>query len=266
MSPSDATSGPTTPVTTTRRDGIAHIALARPPVNALDLATIRSLIEALRAAGADPAIRAVVLASGLPRRFCAGLDLDHVHGRSPTDMHEVLSTLYVEMNEVQAKLGKPTIAAVTGAARGAGMTLAISCDVIVAGESATFGYPEIDVGLIPGIHFVHLPRIVGRHRAFELLFSGRSFGAAEALSLGLLSQVVPDAEVLERAHALACTFAAKSPQVMRLARAAFHRACDTDYHKGISEIVDVFCMIAATPESREGVEAFVEKRPPAWRQ
>ena len=255
----------TTPaVTSTTTDGIARIELARPPVNALNLPTIRALIDALRAAGADPAVRAIVLASALPRRFCAGLDLDHVHGRSPTEMHEVLSALYVEMNEVQAKLGKPTIAAVTGAARGAGMTLAVSCDVIVAGDSATFGYPEIDVGLIPGIHFVHLPRIVGRHRAFELLFSGRSFGAAEALSLGLLSRVVPDGEVVAQAEALARTFAAKSPEVMRLARAAFHRACDTDYRKGIAEIVDVFCMIAGTSDSREGVAAFVEKRPPAW--
>lgn len=252
-------------VTTTIAGGIARIELARPPVNALDLATIRALVDALRAAGTDPAVRAIVLASGIPKRFCAGLDLDHVQDRSVTDMHEVLSTLYVEMNDVQARLGKPTIAAVSGAARGAGMTLAISCNVIVAGESATFGYPEIDVGLIPGIHFVHLPRIVGRHRAFELLFSGRSFDATEALSLGLLSRVVPDAEVAEQAAAIARTFASKSPEVMRLARAAFHRACDTDYRKGIAEIVDVFCMIAGTPQSREGVAAFVEKRPAAWR-
>ena len=253
-------------VTTTIHDGIARIELVRPPVNALNLPTIRALIDALRAAGADPAVRAIVLASGVPRRFCAGLDLDHVHGRTPGEMHEVLSALYVEMNDVQAKLGKPTIAAVSGAARGAGMTLAISCDVIIAGESATFGYPEIDVGLIPGIHFVHLPRIIGRHRAFELLFSGRSFGAAEALSLGLLSRVVPDDEVAAQAEHLARTFAAKSPEVMKLARAAFHRACDTDYRKGIAEIVDVFCLIAGTPDSREGVEAFVEKRPPSWRR
>jgi enoyl-CoA hydratase/carnithine racemase len=253
-------------VTTTVRDGIARIDLSRPPVNALNLPTIRALIDALRAASTDPAVRAIVLASGIPHRFCAGLDLDHVHGRTPAEMHEVLSALYVEMTDVQSKLGKPTIAAVGGAARGAGMTIAISCDVVIAGEGATFGYPEIDVGLIPGIHFVHLPRIVGRHRAFELLFSGRSFPASEALSLGLVSRVVPDGEVVHHAEALARVFAGKSPEVMKLARAAFHRACDIDYRKGIAEIVDVFCLIAGTADSREGVAAFVEKRTPAWKK
>ena len=246
-------------------DGIARIELDRPPVNALDLPTIRALIEALRRAGGDRAARAVEIASALPRRFCAGLDLDAAHGRTTTELHEVLTTLYVDLTDVQARLGKPSIAAVGGAARGAGMTLAVSCDVIVAGTSATFGYPEIDVGLIPGIHFVHLPRIIGRHRAFELLFSGRSFAAAEAQALGLVSKVVADESVVDEALALARTFAAKSPTVMKLARSAFHRACDTDYRKGIAEIVDVFCMIAATPDSQEGIAAFVEKRKPSWR-
>src|SRR5207247_6880711 len=100
--------------------------------------------------------------------------------KSPADVRGLLDKLYVELAEVQYNLGKPSIAAVGGAARGGGMTLAISCDVLIAGESATFGYPEIDLGLVPALHFVHLPRIVGRHRAFELLFSGRSFGADEA--------------------------------------------------------------------------------------
>ena len=168
-------------------DAIAQISLDRAPVNALNLPLLEGLIEALRRAAADENVRAVVLASALPRRFSAGLDLDLLRGKSGSDVRRVLDQLYLELLDAQYNLGKPSIAAVGGAARGGGMTLAISCDVLLAGESATFGYPEIDLGLVPAIHFVHLPRIVGRHRAFELLFSGRTFAADEAASLGAVS-------------------------------------------------------------------------------
>jgi enoyl-CoA hydratase/carnithine racemase len=142
------------------------------------------------------------------------------------------------------------------------MTLAISCDVIVASASATFGYPEIDVGVIPAIHFAHLPRIVGRHRAFELLFSGRSFDADEAYHLGLVSRIVPDAEVDAAASALAGTFAAKSPEIMRLGRAAFMRQNDLDYRRSIANAVEDFCNVTLTDAAQEGLRAFVEKRSP----
>src|SRR5207253_10293037 len=175
-----------------------------------------------QAAAADD-VRAVLLASAVPARFCAGLDLGMVLGRSAAEVRPVLEKLYVELADVQYGLGKPSIAVVNGAARGGGMTLAISCDVIVAGRSATFGYPEIDLGLVPAIHFVHLPRIVGRHRAFELLFSGRAFGAEGAASLGLVSRVVPDERVRDEARAMARVFATESRTTRRLGRGAFVR-------------------------------------------
>jgi hypothetical protein len=133
-------------------DRIAEISLARPPVNALSLALLEQLIAALRRAAADENVRAVVLTSALPRRFSAGLDLGMMLGKSATEVRRLLDKLYVELADVQYDLGKPSIAAVGGSARGGGMTLAISCDVLVAGRSATFGYPEIDLGLIPAIH------------------------------------------------------------------------------------------------------------------
>jgi enoyl-CoA hydratase len=166
--------------------------------------------------------------------------------------------------DAQYNLGKPSIAAVGGAARGGGMTLAISCDVLLAGRSASFGYPEIDLGLVPAIHFVHLPRIVGRHRAFELLFSARTFGADEAFSLGLVSRVVPDEKVRDEARAMARVFATKSRTTMRLARAAFMRVNDRDYRRGIGDAVENFCNVAATADAQEGVRAFIEKRSPNW--
>jgi enoyl-CoA hydratase/carnithine racemase len=245
-------------------DRIAEISLARPPVNALSLALLEQLIAALRRAAADENVRAVVLTSALPRRFSAGLDLRLMLGKPATDVRRLLDRLYVELADVQYNLGKPSIAAVGGVARGGGMTLAISCDVLVAGESATFGYPEIDLGLVPAIHFVHLPRIVGRHRAFELLFSGRAFGAEEAFSLGLVSRIVPDERVRDEARAMARVFAAKSRTAMRLGRAAFVRVNDLDYRRSIGEAVENFCAVTATADAQEGLRAFVEKRPPNW--
>lgn len=243
-------------------DQIAEISLARPPVNALSLALLEQLIAALKHAAADDTVRAVVLTNAVPDRFSAGLDLRLVSGKPAAELRRLLEKLYVALADAQYALGKPSIAAVDGVARGGGMTLAISCDVIVAGSSATFGYPEIDLALVPAIHFVHLPRIVGRHRAFELLFSGRSFGAEEAASLGLVSRIVPDESVREEARAMARAFAAKSRSAMRLGRAQFLRA--NDDRRAIADAVENFCAVAATADAQEGVRAFMEKRPPHW--
>ena len=243
-------------------DGIARITLNRPPVNALTLDMIRAIVAALRRAAADDAAGAVVLDSAVARRFCAGLDLTMLLGKTSEQLRAVLQALYVDLNEAQYTLGKPSIAAVDGAARGGGMTLAISCDVIVAGASATFGYPEIAIGVPPAIHFAHLPRIVGRHRAFELLFSGRSFGAQEAFDLGLVSKIVPDANLDAAVTALAKDFAAKSPAAIRLARAAFMR--QNDYRRDIAAAVEDFCDAVTTQAAQEGIRAFIEKRAPNW--
>jgi len=240
-------------------NGIARIILDRPPVNALDLDMIRSVVAALETSAKDDAVRAVVLTSAVPNRFCAGLDLKILLGKSDEKVRGFLQQLYVRLHDGQYNLGKPSIAAVAGAARGGGMTLAISCDVIVAGAGATFGYPEIDVGVVPAIHFAHLPRIVGRHRAFELLFSGRSFGAEEAYRLGLVSKVVADADLAAEATALANTFAAKSPAVMRLGRAAFMRQNDLDYRRSIANAVEDFVNVTMTDAAQDGLRAFLAR-------
>ncbi len=241
---------------------VAHIVLDRPPVNALSLGMIRAVIAALRRAAADDEARAVVLSSAVARRFCAGLDLAVLLGKSREQVFEFVHALYVELHECQCDLGKPSIAAVGGSARGGGMTMAISCDVILAGFHATFGYPEIKIGVLPAIHFAHLPRIAGRHRAFELLFSGRTFAAQEAYELGLVSKVVPDAELDAAADMLATDFAAKSPAVMRLARSAFMR--QNDYRRSIADAVEDFCNVVTTDAAQEGIRAFLEKRAPNW--
>jgi enoyl-CoA hydratase/carnithine racemase len=204
-------------------------------------------------------VRAVVLASAVDKRFCAGLDIVDLAGQSPDQIRTLVHALYVELFEAQYRLGKPSIAAVNGAARGGGMTLAVSCDVIFAVAGATFGYPEIDLGVVPAIHFVHLPRIIGRHRAFELLFTGQAFDAARAAALGLVNRVVPDTELEAAAHKLAGEFAAKPQAAMRAGRAAFMRQFDGDYRRAIAEAVNDFCKIIASDEARSLIRAFAQK-------
>lgn len=239
--------------------GIARIALARPPVNALDLAVVRGLITALRRAAAEDAVRVVIVASAVAKRFCAGLDIIDIVERSPDEIRTVLHELYLGLFDAQHELGKPSIAAVNGAARGGGMTLAVSCDIILAAASASFGYPEIDLGVLPAIHFVHLPRIVGRHRAFELLFTGRPFDANEAATLGLVNRVVADTELETEAVKLASVLATKPQAAVRAGRAAFMRQIDPDYRRRIAQAVEDFCSIIATEAAQKRLRAFAEK-------
>ena len=246
------------------RNNIAEIALDAAPVNALTEPMLDEMLGCLVRASADPLVRAVILHSNVPRRFCAGLNLETVSDAGSAGLHALVEKLYVHLYDTQTQLGKPSIAAVSGAARGGGMTLAISCDLIVAGRSATFGYPESDVGLIPAIHYAHLPRIVGRYRAFDLLFTGRSFDAAEAAALGLVSRLVEDNEVLDCARELAQQLAAKPAQVLAMGRAAFRNENDTGYRASVVSAVDNFCTVAAAEQAREGVKAFIEKRKPNW--
>jgi enoyl-CoA hydratase/carnithine racemase len=243
---------------------LAHITLARSPVNAFSLDFLDELLAALANAGEDKNVRAVIIDSALPDRFSAGLDLGLLLGKPRAEIEKFVRRLYVELWDTQCNLGKPSIAAVNGAARGGGMTLAISCDVILAAESATFGYPEINLGLLPAIHLSHLPRLIGRPRAFELLFSGRTFDAEEAERIGLVNRRVPDSMLPDEAVTLAGVFAGKSPEAIRAGRAALVRACDKGYREDIVKAVDDFCDLATSPSAQEGLRAFLEKRQPDW--
>lgn len=246
------------------RDNVAEILFNNPPVNGITEAFMDRLIALLERARDDRAVRAVILASAIPGRFCAGLDLAAFLASTPSEVHAVVGKLYAQLSELQSGLGKPSIAAITGAARGGGMSIAITCDIILAADTATFGYPELDIGLLPAIHYTHLPRIIGRTRAFELLFTGRSFGAAEAVSLGLVTKQVPEADLLAEARRMAAVFAAKSPELMRLGKAAFIRASDQGYRQGAAGAVDTVSTVFGTEACREGLRAFVEKRKPVW--
>lgn len=253
-------------VTYARHGAIAEISLARAPLNAFSIAFLDEIIAALRRAKDDSAARALVITSVIPNIFCAGLDLDIILESPPETIRAFLNRLYIELWDVQTGLGKPSIAAIEGAARGGGMTLAISCDMIIAGAGASFGYPEINLALPPAIHFAHLHRIIGRYRAFDLLFTARSFSAEEARTLGLVSRCVDAGRAREEAFAAARVIADKSPAAIAAARAAFHREADRTYTEAVARAVEDFCAAAAAPDAREGIKAFLEKRAPAWRE
>jgi enoyl-CoA hydratase/carnithine racemase len=246
------------------RGHTAEITMTRAPVNAINATLSADVNAAYRQARDDDAVRSVILTSDFDRAFSAGMDLDMMAGGSGMDLRRFLKTFYLEMHDLQYRMGKPTIAALTGPARAAGVTLAVSCDVLIASETASLAYPEIDVGLIPAMHFVHLPRQIGRHRAFELLFSGEPIEAAEAERLGLYNDVVPQADVLARARELAETFNEKSPVVMELARDSFMRAQDLDYRRNIENVVETICNIIETEDAQEGLAAFRDGREPDW--
>jgi enoyl-CoA hydratase/carnithine racemase len=241
-------------------DGVAEIVMNRAPVNAINLELARGVIDAYRRARDDKAARAVILTSALPEVFSAGLDLKLALDFDGAALRAFIEVFYYEMHEALYRLGKPVIAAVNGHARAAGVTWAVSCDMIIAAEEAKMGYPEIDVGLLPAMHLVHLPRVAGRHRAAELLFTGDIVGARRMQELGVVNEVVPRAEVLPRARALAARLAAKSPVAMKLLRDAFVRANDLDYRRAMENVVETMCSLKDTADSREALRAFAEKR------
>lgn len=241
-------------------DGVAEITMNRGPVNAINHQLAREVIDAYLLAKADKSVRVVILASGLPEVFSAGADLKMALGFDGQSLREFFETFYYEHHDVLYRLGKPVIAAVTGHARAAGVTFAVSCDIVIAAEEAQFGYPEIDVGLLPAMHLVHLSRIAGRHRAAQLLYTGDIVSAAEMYRLGVLNEVLPRAAVLPRARALAAQLAKKSPLALKLLRDAFVRANELDYRRSIESVVETTCSLKDAEDSTEALRAFVEKR------
>jgi enoyl-CoA hydratase len=245
-------------------DGLAELMLDRAPVNALSMPLIDALLSALAKARDDESVRTVIIGS-TQKVFCAGLDLDLVRGKPAIETKKFTEKLYFALNDMQYRMGKPTIAAVDGPVRAGGMTIAISCDMIIAGDGSTFGYPEIDVGLIPAIHFVQLPRLVGKHQAFAPLFLGESFDAPTAYRMGLISEIVPKGTAMDRAREIARRLAAKSSVIMKIGRDAFMRAIDADFRRSVENAAESFALVASTEDCQEGLNAFVEKRPPSYK-
>jgi enoyl-CoA hydratase len=242
------------------RDAVAEITMNRVPVNAINLELANGVIDAYKRAREDEHVRAVILTSGMPTVFSAGLDLKIALDYDGQALRKFIEVFYYEMHEALYRLGKPIIAAVNGHARAAGVTWAVSCDIIIAAEEAEMGYPEIDVGLLPAMHLVHLPRQAGRHLAAELLFTGDIVSARRMQELEVVNHVVPRDQVMNTARSLACRLAKKSPIAMKLLRDAFVRANDFDYRRAMEGVVETMCSLKDAKDSREALLAFIEKR------
>lgn len=248
-----------------RRGPEGRITLNRPHVrNAISVAMPGELREALLQAKADAEVRVVVL-TGAGTAFCSGIDLVESAARGSTlHFRRWVEVLYGELHDTHVNLGKPTIAMVNGPARGAGCTLAFMCDMLVAAEHATFALPEVDVGLLPAYHLIHLPRLMGRHKAFQFAFVGGELTAREAERWGVVNDVAPAAELDARVAALVGRFAAKSPLVLKIGKDAFYRGVDVEFRKGIMDAADALAILASSADTREGLTAARDRRPPIW--
>lgn len=240
------------------KESVAVLRLNRPDVlNALNIPLMDQLIGILESIDADPAIRCVVL-TGNERAFAAGADIKEMADASVVDMYERNNLARWERIK---KVRKPIIAAVNGFCLGGGCELAMHCDMIIAGESAQFGQPEINIGVIPGAGGTQrLTREAGKFRAMELILTGRFFGAKEAASIGLATRVVADALVVEEALKLARDIAAKSPMAVRFAKEAVLKAFEGTLSDGLDYERKMFYMLFGTEDQKEGMKAFMEKR------
>jgi enoyl-CoA hydratase len=248
----------------TSRDGaVATIRLHRPKVlNALNGKTLDELCAALDAFEADPEVRVAVL-TGDERAFAAGADIQEFAGQTPVDVLE--GPRGRQWERIRA-FPKPLVAAVSGYCLGGGCELAMLCDIIVAAETARFGQPEINLGILPGAGGTQrLPRAVGKHRAMELILTGRHISAQQAYEWGLVNRVVPPEALMDEAYALAREIATKAPVAVRLAKAAVLRSLDTPLDVGLDYERRLFALAFGTEDKEEGVRAFLEKRKPDFR-
>jgi len=247
-----------------REEPIAVVQLNRPDVlNALNEELMGELLDALRALDDDEAIRCIVL-TGSDKAFAAGADIKEtfVTATPVTMLAQDLTTKW----EGIRKIKKPIIAAVSGYALGGGCELAMTCDIVVASETAQFGQPEINLGIIPGAGGTQrLTRAVGKSVAMELILTGRRFKADEAKAIGLVAQVYPQATWLDDAKALARTIAEKPPVAVRLAIEAIDLAFSSTLEAGLEFERKAFYLLFATEDKQEGVDAFVNKRKPVFK-
>ncbi|MFI7443668.1 enoyl-CoA hydratase/isomerase family protein [Nonomuraea indica] len=244
-------------------DQIATIRLDRPKMNALNGRMQQEIGEAARTVDADPGVHAVVVYGG-ERVFAAGVDIKEMVAMSYAEMSRHSGPLQDCFTAV-ARIGKPVIAAVTGYALGGGCELALCADFRVAGASAKLGQPEIQLGLIPGAGGTQrLPRLVGPSRAKDLIFSGRHVTAEEALAIGLVDRVVPDADVYTAALEWAATFTGGPALALRAAKQAVDHGLETDLDTGLEIERLQFAGMFATEDARTGMTAFAEKTKPTF--
>jgi len=239
------------------------VTLDRPAtLNALSFDLLDDLLTALEALDADPACRAIVITGAGERAFAAGADIRELAPQTSASLAE--GGRFGNWDRLAA-IGLPLIAAVRGFALGGGCELAMACDMIVAAEDATFGQPEINLGVMPGAGGTQrLTRAIGKARAMEMILTGRSMTAAEADAHGLVSRVVPAAATVDVALEIAGRIAAMPPLAVRAAKAAILDVDERSLGDGLAREREAFFRLFDTDDQAEGMAAFTQKRPPVW--
>jgi enoyl-CoA hydratase len=229
-------------------------------LNALNAETLDELLHALARVAADPAARVLLVTGGGDKAFIAGADFAAMHNMSALEA-QVFSEKGQRVMQAIEALAVPVIALVNGYALGGGCELAMSCDWIIASERAVFGQPEVNLGIPPGFGGTQrLARIVGRARALELVTTGRSVKAEEALRIGLVNDVVAAAQLMEKGLEMARMVAAKAPVAVRVAKQAVQRGLDMDLANGCVLETTLFAFAFGTEDRKEGMSAFLAKR------
>ncbi|HXE57988.1 MAG TPA: enoyl-CoA hydratase-related protein [Gemmatimonadales bacterium] len=248
------------------RDGIAFVTINRPDkLNALNDAVIGELDRAVGRIGDDPVIRGAIVTGAGPKAFVAGADIAELAAQGPFDGKARAMRGQAVFRRLE-RCGKPVIAAVNGFALGGGCELAMACHLRVASENAKFGQPEVKLGIGPGYGgTIRLPRLVGKGRALDLLLTGRMIDAEEALRIGLVNRVVPADRLLAEAEALLRGILDNGPLAVRLVLEAVDEGLELTLDEGLLLEANHFGLLASTEDMREGMTAFLEKRPARFR-
>jgi len=248
-----------------KKGAIAYVTVNRPKVlNALSRATLMELRTAFEEARDDAAVRGVILTGAGDKAFIAGADIGEIAGLTAVEAQE-FSSFGQEILDLIENLGKPVIAAVNGFALGGGCETAMACNIRVASENAKFGQPEVKLGLIPGCGGTQrMPRLVGKGRAMQLILTGEIIDALEARRIGLVNEVVPDADLITRSEAILRQIFSNAPVAVRLSLEAVNRGLETGQTVGLSLEASLFGLCAGTEDKKEGTRAFLEKRAPRF--
>lgn len=252
-----------TNILTETRGKVGLIQLNRPQaMNAFNLAMLAEVFDALEAFDKNESVFAIVV-TGNEKAFAAGADIKEMADQSYVEM---LTSGHVEIWNRIRDVKKPVIAAVSGYALGGGCEFAISCDMIIASESAKFGQPEITIGVIPGAGGTQrLARVLGKYLTMEMVINNRTLSASEALQFGLVNRVVPVEGYLDSAIAFADEIASRAPIAVRMAKDAVNAAFETTLTEGLKVEKRNFYPLFATEDQKEGMKAFVEKRKAEWK-